>query len=90
MGLAISMIAAFVAGFLGHQLRPVLKRDFQGGWFPVSCYVVGVLLALPFVICVDCNLSGCSRRTRLLASYLLAYLGIGSGVVAGHYLGGEA
>lgn len=89
MGLVISMVAAVAVGFLGHRTRPTLRRDFQGGWFPVSCYVVGVLLTLPFVILIDYNLRDASRKARLLAAYLLAFLGVGSGVVAGHYIGGN-
>jgi len=88
VGLAISMVAAIAAGFLGHQSRPILKRDFQGGWVPISCYVVGVLLTLPFVILIDRNLDQVNRGSRLFAAYLLAFLGVGSGVVAGHYLNG--
>jgi len=83
------MAAAFAAGFLGHQVRPILRRDFQGGWFPISCYVVGILTALPFVVFIDRSLERSSRASRLAAAYLLAFLGVGSGVVAGYYLSGR-
>lgn len=75
---------AFAAGLLGHELRPVLRRDFGAGWFAIACYVTGVLIALPFVLLLFRD----SRRgvTDMIASYLLAFLCVGGGVVAGHYL----
>ncbi|GAF89799.1 unnamed protein product [marine sediment metagenome] len=75
---------AFAAGLLGHELRPVLRRDFEAGWFAIACYVTGVLIALPFVLLLFRD----SRRgtADVIVSYLLAFLGVGGGVVAGHYL----
>lgn len=74
---------AFAAGLLGHELRPMLRRDFGAGWFAIACYVTGVLVALPFVLLLY---RGSRQATAdVVMSYLLAFLGVGSGVVAGHY-----
>lgn len=75
---------AFAAGLLGHELRPMLRRDFEAGWFAIACYVTGVLIALPFVLLLFKD----SRKDSadVIMSYLLAFLGVGGGVVAGHYL----
>ena len=50
MKVACSLLLGGLAGFLGHQARPRLRQDFSGGWFPIACYVVGVMLMSPFVL----------------------------------------
>lgn len=84
MILLAELTFAFAAGLLGHELRPILRRDFEAGWFAIACYVTGVMIALPFVLLLFRD----SRRgsADVIASYLLAFLCVGGGVVAGHYL----
>lgn len=91
MSLICTLIFAFVAGFIGHLTRPVIKRDFKstedvGGWFEVVSYSLGVLLGMPFVILTDKALDGIKdRKNRLIAAYLLAFGGVGMGTLVGFY-----
>jgi len=84
MRLLLDLSGAFIVGFLGHVIaRPILKRDFDGGWLSIISYATGVIMTLPFVALMFSRF-GRDRTRHLIASYLLAYLGVGSGVVVGY------
>lgn len=85
MKLFFDLSCAFVAGFVGHvALRPAFKRDFGNGWLSLVSYTSGALLTLPFVVLIF-NRTDRKGAMHLMSSYLLAYLGVGSGVAAGYY-----
>lgn len=84
MILVVSLVMSVISGFLAHLSRPILRRDFGKGWFSIACYSEGVLLALPFAAINYVTLKR-NELAGLIASYLLAFLGIGTGVVVGHY-----
>ena len=91
MNIAGLLVLCALAGLGGHQTRPMLKRDFCGGWFPVSCYVIGAVILSPLVIALYLALGGKgSEAGRWVAAYYLGCLGVGAGVVAGHYLQPDA
>lgn len=86
MRLLFDLFLSSVIGITGHQLRPLLKRDFRNGWLCIASYVIGVLLAFPFVFILYTDLKDIQdNRVRLVASYFLGYFGIGAGVMAGYY-----
>ena len=81
------LVLAALAGLGGHQTRPVLKRDFSADWFCIACYVVGFVIVAPFLVALYLALGGDPKEVgRIVAGYFLAGLGIGAGVVGGHYL----
>lgn len=78
------LVAATVGGIMSHHLRPILKRDFGGAWFEISCYVVGVVVAFPFVLWTYASLGG-RDPDKMTIAYFFGYGGMGAGTVLGHY-----
>lgn len=90
MGVVVWLVVGVLMGLGGHQLRPVLQRDFIGGWFAISCYTVGLLLVGPLLLTFYLALGGSKTELgRIVAAFFLAALGVGAGTVAGHYLQSE-
>ena len=87
MSILYLLLLSTVAGLGGHQTRPVLKRDFHADWFPISCYVVGMVTIGPFLCAMYLALGGKKEELgRIIAAFCIAALGVGAGVVTGHYL----
>ena len=84
----IEMVGA-VSALLTHlYVTPRLKRDFTGGWYPIACYTVGVLLTFPLFVLAYNELKGVNWITRVTAAWAVSFGSVGAGTVLAYYLDG--